>query len=709
MKINAKVRHEQLHMQIHTKKDMNLHVDKEIVINARVIKVKARTKSFKQKEEDKKSRLPNKKQLVKLDIRNQRKVIHVSNIPTANKLAMSNYIRKENIVNQSLGHSYLKEKPIYINRDYIKRIRIGTTKNQYINEVTEEVKKLENTRKSTKNKTSTIVMKTVIEESILEDIEGARDVYNGVQQVSQPIRRINNTAKTMYQYQKAINLVKYDKKNAANTVKVENEEYYIKGGKRVQREINSRGNDHKNKNYKVKDKYKSKTNTNNSSYNVLSVKKKRAENLRQYQKLKKQRMTKFAMRKLRSPIAKGSGTAESDTIVNLTRDLVKMKSMHVARQAVTSLAALVAPVMIPILGLGFIILVAVTALYESPLAIFLPKIEPYEYGVECDDERSPQEVIEEYCQELDAEIAQQYASYDEYSVTFLPEDGFVGSNTKDILYAYMIKCGEDNDSLVMTDDNKELIKDIFTTMCSYSTETSTRTVTVENTEGPENSGSQGEGNTPQDSENTSDNDETITKTIHVIDVKVTIHDLENYLADNPLTSEENEWYVTLMEEDPNDFSDDEETNLDGVTVEGIPSEIGTQVAELALTKVGCEYSQSRRWEEGVYDCSSLVYRCYQQYGITLGASTAAGEAKWLTDKKCYFTSSDKLQAGDLIFYSSNRDNGRYRNISHVAIYIGNGQQVEAQDPSRGVRCNPFRASNINCYARPSLLLESNKN
>lgn len=689
MKINAKVRPEQSHMQIRTKKDINLHVDKEMVVNARVITVKTRTVPFKQREEDIQSRRTNKKQFVKVGNRNQRKVIHVSNIPTSTMPDMNNYIRKENTVIQSNGHGHKKDKPIYINKDYVKRIQIGATKDQDIIEATEEAKKLKNTHKSTKNKTSAIVMKTVLEESILEDIEGARDVYNGVQQVSQPIRRINNTVKTMYQYQKVINLVKYNKSNAAKRVKVENEEYYIKGGKRVQRDINSGERNTRDKNYKT-------------GYNH------EAENLRQYKKLKKQRMTKFAMGKLRSSIAKGSGTAESDTIGNLARDLVKMKAIHVVRQAVTGLAALVAPVMIPILGFGFIILVAVTALYESPLAIFLPEIEPYEYGVECDDERSPQEVIEEYSQELDAEIARQYASYDEYSVTYSPEDSYVGSNTKDILYAYMIKCGEDNDSLVMTEDNKELLKDIFTTMCSYSSETSTRTVTVENTDGQENSGSQGGENTTQDSENTSESDEPITKTIHVIDVKVTIQDLDNYLADNPLTSEENEWYITLMEEDPNDFSDDEETNLDGVTVEGIPSEIGTQVAELALTKVGCEYSQSRRWEEGVYDCSSLVYRCYQQYGITLGASTAAGEAKWLTDKKCYFTSSDKLQAGDLIFYSSNRDNGRYRNISHVAIYIGNGQQVEAQDPSRGVRCNPFRASNINCYARPSLLLESNK-
>ena len=38
---------------------------------------------------------------------------------------------------------------------------------------------------------------------------------------------------------------------------------------------------------------------------------------------------------------------------------------------------------------------------------------------------------------------------------------------------------------------------------------------------------------------------------------------------------------------------------------------------------------------------------------------------------------------DLIFYSFT-NNGRYKNISHVAIYIGNGKIVEAVDENHGV-------------------------
>lgn len=700
MKIRRVLDTEDKNIDIHTKQKMNLHVSSQIDIKAHatVIKTSSGMRNIIQKNsmndnqkyidhtaiKGKTSQLKTRKRKVFSGNKDQTNREHEDYYSNTNKL-------------QNLDQKELKQKANVLNQ-----ANIGG------------------------------VTKTIVKESVLNNIEGSKDVYDASQIVKEPVLRTCNIAKDTYRYTKARRDYHKQKKEAKEKV------YYIRGGKKVEKETKIRNEkdmkinhvDSKETYQKMKQEngkakrenqetifYKRRGNDNNTGQEEKGKqekqvnkfqstnKNKRKENKAQYRKLKKQRITKYAMTKVRSTSNSESQSSESDSIGNLIKDLSKMRLKLMVKQITVNIAALILPIIGPIVCFGFILLVAVTALYESPLAIFLPKIEPCEYDIECDDERSPQEVIEEYCQELDAEIAEQYASYDEYSITYLPEDSFVGSNTKDILYAYMIECGEDNDSLVMTDDNKRLLKDIFTTMCSYETETSTRTVTVENNDEEENTSGKEETNLSQDKENTSDSDEPVTKTISVIDVKVQIHDLEDYINDNPLTSEENEWYITLMEEDPNDFSDDEETNLDGVTVDGIPSEIGTQVAELALTKVGCDYSQSRRWEEGIYDCSSLVYRCYQQYGITLGASTAAGEAKWLTEKQCYFTSSDKLQAGDLIFYSSDTDNGRYRNISHVAIYIGNGKQVEAQNPSKGVRCNTFRASNINCYARPSLLLE----
>ena len=46
-------------------------------------------------------------------------------------------------------------------------------------------------------------------------------------------------------------------------------------------------------------------------------------------------------------------------------------------------------------------------------------------------------------------------------------------------------------------------------------------------------------------------------------------------------------------------------------------------------------------------------------------------------------STSKLLPGDVIFYSYQK-NGRYKNISHVGIYVGDGKMVEAVDEATGV-------------------------
>ena len=65
-----------------------------------------------------------------------------------------------------------------------------------------------------------------------------------------------------------------------------------------------------------------------------------------------------------------------------------------------------------------------------------------------------------------------------------------------------------------------------------------------------------------------------------------------------------------------------------------------------------------------------------------GATTAAAEAQGL-DEAGKSVSYDEMQPGDLIFYSFT-NNGRYKNISHVAIYVGNGKAVEALNEKYGV-------------------------
>lgn len=125
--------------------------------------------------------------------------------------------------------------------------------------------------------------------------------------------------------------------------------------------------------------------------------------------------------------------------------------------------------------------------------------------------------------------------------------------------------------------------------------------------------------------------------------------------------------------------------------------IGAQVAQMAMTKVGCGYSQDRRMQEGWYDCSSLVYRMYKEAGLTL--PLVASEQGKYCYKNAMIINKKDLQPGDLIFYSY-EENGRFRNISHVAIYIGDGKMVHAANPRRGVVLDPLRTGSVVFYARP---------
>lgn len=102
--------------------------------------------------------------------------------------------------------------------------------------------------------------------------------------------------------------------------------------------------------------------------------------------------------------------------------------------------------------------------------------------------------------------------------------------------------------------------------------------------------------------------------------------------------------------------------------------------QFAFTKLGTKYSQSYRNQDGYYDCSSFVAACYRQIGIDFGSySPTAAEMCRYCEGSGYQISggySNNLKPGDIIFYSSSA-NGRYKNITHVALYVGNGKIIDA--------------------------------
>ncbi|GAA1993026.1 transglycosylase family protein [Kitasatospora viridis] len=95
----------------------------------------------------------------------------------------------------------------------------------------------------------------------------------------------------------------------------------------------------------------------------------------------------------------------------------------------------------------------------------------------------------------------------------------------------------------------------------------------------------------------------------------------------------------------------------------------------AESKVGQAYVWGGS-SNGGWDCSGLTQAALAQAGISI-PRVAADQAAVTTR-----VSLDSLQPGDLLFWSND---GTDAGVYHVGIYIGNGQYVEAANPSAGVK------------------------
>ena len=129
---------------------------------------------------------------------------------------------------------------------------------------------------------------------------------------------------------------------------------------------------------------------------------------------------------------------------------------------------------------------------------------------------------------------------------------------------------------------------------------------------------------------------------------------------------------------------------------------------IAISKTKTTYSQLRRMSKRYYDCSSLVSRVYRPYGVYFGVKrgwspTAAAIGKWCARNKKVLSrkavSYKKLLPGDVICYSYTR-NGRYRNISHIEIYVGNGKNVSASSSYGRVVHYEYKNGSTVLVARP---------
>lgn len=102
----------------------------------------------------------------------------------------------------------------------------------------------------------------------------------------------------------------------------------------------------------------------------------------------------------------------------------------------------------------------------------------------------------------------------------------------------------------------------------------------------------------------------------------------------------------------------------------LPNPRAGKAIEFALAQVGDRYVWGASGPDG-WDCSGLTMMAWRQAGVSLPHSSAQ---QYAVGRK---VPRSQLEPGDLVFY--------YRPISHVAIYLGNGQIVDAPNSRKRVR------------------------
>jgi peptidoglycan hydrolase-like protein with peptidoglycan-binding domain len=113
-----------------------------------------------------------------------------------------------------------------------------------------------------------------------------------------------------------------------------------------------------------------------------------------------------------------------------------------------------------------------------------------------------------------------------------------------------------------------------------------------------------------------------------------------------------------------------------------PATQAASIADIALTQVGKPYVLGGNGPSS-YDCSGLAYYAMTNAGFSvsrLSASAYSGNTAWAK-----VTGTSSLQKGDLVFFHS--DTSSY--ISHMGIYIGNGQFVHASSGQGKVMVSSF--------------------
>ena len=365
---------------------------------------------------------------------------------------------------------------------------------------------------------------------------------------------------------------------------------------------------------------------------------------------------------------------QTDSVAKLVKDLIVRKAVLWVKAAAPVIGLVLLLLVLLVAVVAVPVIAAIAILYNSPFALFLPPLESGD---------TVQTVTSAYVQEFNRDVNTQvneHTGYDLGELVYVDYEGMDEnpSNYYDIMAVYMVKYGVGDTATVMNDKSKGWLQAVVNDMCSYTTSNGTKDVEETDADG---------------------NVTTVTKS--VLYVNVTLKSYRDMISVYGFNSDQVEMLEQIMSSEfmgqlgyagsgsgggggsPGVSSMTEE-EINAVLSKITDSRLKT-VCSYALHRVGYPYSQELRDSGNYYDCSSLAYYSWKDAGVDIshgGATTAAAEAQGL-DEAGKTVSYDQMQPGDLIFYSFT-SNGRYKNISHVAVYVWDGKVVEALNENSGV-------------------------
>lgn len=542
--------------------------------------------------------------------------------------------------------------------------------------------KIDNKAMSTRTKNSARAMRKVTESKITDNIEGGENIEGALEASEMAVRPIKGIVNEGNRIRKKAKVSKLQKEVVGSrlrkrTVNKSKQLAKKSGKKAVKKTSKKMAKDTSRKVAKESAKIATKTGTAVAGSvagpegTLIGMAAGEAAGMKIdntfYKAEQRSRMMKFFMDKLKP------SEEQNDNLFKLVGSMVRNKLTFMIKKAVSLLAPLVTPILIIVIAATGIVFAVIAVLYNSPFALFLPPLESGD---------TIQSVTTQYVSEFNQEVQtliDEHKDADKGRKVYVDYEGMNSepSNYYDIMSVYMVKYGYENTATKMNETNKQNLKAVFDDMCKYTTENVT-----------EKKGK---------------------KKTKYLEVRITLKTYTEmateYQFDENRTATLNQLMSAYITNNPSGGS-----QIGGLQGSLTPQEISnitdkisnpTQkaVASFVLAKVGYPYSQPLRNSGKAFDCSSLAYYAWKSAGVDIsfgGGTTAAAEAEGLKDKT---VKEENLQPGDLIFYSYTT-NGRYKNISHVGIYVGNGKMVEAVDEAHGVCLGNYHNGGLVMICRP---------